>query len=62
MKVKVATPIKLEKSCPYELPVETIIKTPVGVLPFIFLPHNGWEVVLDDDVLLDIAHASWVRL
>ena len=44
-----------------DLPVESIPEPPVLVLPFIFLPPNGWAALFDDDSLLAIAQPSQGR-
>ena len=48
-----------QRACLADLPVETVIETPIGVLPLIFLPPNVWAAVLDCDALLAIYQASW---
>ena len=49
-------------ACPADLPVELVLETPVGLLPFMFLPPDGWADVLDNNTLPAISQASQVRL
>ena len=50
-----------QRACPANLSVETVLETPVGVLPFLFLLPNVWAAALGDNALPAIAQASRVR-
>ena len=46
------------QALPPDLPVELILKPPIGVLALLFLLPNGWAAVLDDNRPPNIAPAS----